>query len=91
MCFNGAVDRRRRIETSPALAVASVYGFNGAVDRRRRIVENAPAPAGRLIALQWGRRSSSTDSLIGWARKQVKKAALQWGRRSSSTDSVRTM
>src|SRR5215510_14647703 len=62
--------------------------FNGAVDLHRRRVDcsirGGPVP----LELQWGRRSSSTESR-SLARFRLSAArSLQWGRRSSSTESV---
>src|SRR5215510_14421176 len=59
--------------------------FNGAVDLHRRREDRVRGGFSSATRLQWGRRSSSTESLLAddtvWCW-----GLLQWGRRSSSTE-----
>src|SRR5215510_15883831 len=83
--FNGAVDLHRRRASSRMTQYGAGVYFNGAVDLHRRREDTQPDSADSVTALQWGRRSSSTES-DRCAGQRPRHGRLQWGRRSSSTE-----
>src|SRR5215510_1462971 len=54
------------------------------IDGEERLASSSPSDR---LALQWGRRSSSTESSLTASPPAPGWNALQWGRRSSSTES----
>ena len=83
--FNGAVDRRRRrAKRDPVRHQhrAASMGPSIVVDGEGRCVKRGTADDSML---QWGRRSSSTESLECITGNGVHHV-LQWGRRSSSME-----
>ena len=64
-------------------------GFDGAVDLRRRRHVSAGMTNETSTQLQWGRRSSSTETAQAVRQGGDVGIELQWGRRSSSTETPR--
>ena len=64
----------------------NVERFNGAAALQRRRQARHAAALRRDRLLQWGRRSSATETMRYDIAKGDAKAKLQWGRRSSATE-----